>query len=122
MQADLQGMEFDWFAVDCNGNIALFATAGEGFVPEVVIACFEKHSNISESLPTQRHGTSDVWLDYAEAGLFVFDWVLHGGPYKRCAIPTKPLSQELKKKIRSVPDLPKFNGSFVHAQKISAWL
>jgi hypothetical protein len=36
-QLGLQGREFDWFAVDGEGNIAMFASAGEGFVPEEVI-------------------------------------------------------------------------------------
>ena len=121
MPPDLQGTEFDWFAVDSNGHIALFATAGEGFVPEAVIHCYENHSVISDSLPTPRYGTPEVWGDYADLGLFVLDWALPGGPYEMRAVPRVAPSEELKKKILAVPELPKFNGSFINIKRVESW-
>lgn len=121
MHPDLQGIEFDWFAIDSNGHIALFATAGEGFVPEAVIRCHENHSATSDSLPTSRYGTSEVWRDYADLGLFVFDWALPGGPYEIRAVPSGAPSQDLKRKILAVPELPKFNGSFVSVKQVASW-
>jgi len=40
----IEGSEFDWFAEDIEGNIGLFATAGEGAVPDVVVINFKEHS------------------------------------------------------------------------------
>ena len=31
---DLLGLEFDWLAVDGDGHVALFSTAGGGYAPE----------------------------------------------------------------------------------------
>ena len=35
---DVQGIEFDWFAVDAKGHIALCSTAGYGEIPASVLA------------------------------------------------------------------------------------
>ena len=35
-KGELAGREFDWFAIDSDGNIGLFSTAGEGRIPETV--------------------------------------------------------------------------------------
>jgi hypothetical protein len=30
---DIQGFEYDWLAVDLDGHVAVFTTAGDGFAP-----------------------------------------------------------------------------------------
>jgi hypothetical protein len=121
MLADLRGIEFDWFAVDSDGNVALFATAGEGFFPENVAEHHAMHSYVSESLPAPRSGTAEVWLDYASVGLYVFDWALPGGPYQRRASPTCELHSAIRKQVFALPQLPRFNGSFSSAAKVEFW-
>jgi hypothetical protein len=121
MLPDLRGIEFDWFAVDSDGNLALFATAGEGFLPESVAEHHMDHSSLSESLPAPRNGTPEVWNDYAALGLYVFDWALPGGPYEIRALPTCEVGRELKKEVLAVPQLPRFKGSFSGTGKVERW-
>lgn len=121
MLADLRGIEFDWFAIDNDGNFALFTTAGEGFFPENVAEHHEMHSAVSESLPVPRTGTAEVWLDFASIGLYVFDRALPGGPYQRRASPTCELHGAIRKQVLAVPQLPRFNGSFSIADNVEFW-
>jgi hypothetical protein len=121
MVSELSGLEFDWFAVDSDGNLALFATAGEGFLPGSVGAYHKDHSDLSDSLPAPRSGTPEVWNDYAALGLFVFDWALPGGPYEKRASPVGAASRVLEKKILALPQLPRFSGSFSRVPKVEHW-
>lgn len=116
---ELQGREFDWFALDSGGNLALFSTAGEGFIPDPVIDRLEKHEAISESLPSPHVGSASVWNDYADQGFFVYDWSLPGGPYERRAVPTTPMAMQLKAKILAIGNLPTIPGLFIELHKIT---
>ena len=121
MLPNLSGIEFDWFAVDSEGNLALIATAGEGFFPNSVFGNRAAHELLSEALPAPRTGTSEVWKDYADLGLYVFDWALPGGPYERQVTPSGKINHELQAKILAIPELPKFFGSFSGLQKLERW-
>lgn len=121
MLFDLSGMEFDWFATDSEDNLALFATAGEGFVPNAVAEHHADHSSVSNSLDAPRHGTPAVWRDYADLGLYVFDWSLPGGPYEKQASPSGAMSLELREQILAIPALPRLNGLFSGHRKIQHW-
>ncbi len=37
------GEEFDWFAMDIDGNLAIFSTAGKGFIPKEVRKKYKDH-------------------------------------------------------------------------------
>jgi len=121
MLPDLNGIEFDWFAADRDGNLALFATAGEGFFPRSVAEHHADHSSLSDSLNAPRSGTPEVWKDYADLGLYVFDWALPGGPYEKRESPNGAVSHELKVKIMALPELPKLNGLFSGHKKLERW-
>lgn len=121
MLSILDGVEFDWFAIDSEGNVAMFATAGEGFVPESVAEYYTQHESVSESLDAPNTGTTKVWLDYAAHGLYVFDWNLPGGPYIRQASPTGAMSQELKSNIQTIINLPRYSGSFSTQRVFESW-
>ena len=71
---DFAGTEFDWFAVDQDGNFALFATAGKGPVPDQVLHSPEPHDELAKSIAVVGWGSSEVWSSYARVGLFVYDW------------------------------------------------
>ncbi|MCP5244423.1 MAG: hypothetical protein H6937_00020, partial [Burkholderiales bacterium] len=68
-EEELEGREFDWFAIDSEGNIGLFSTAGEGTIPDSVVEAYSEHDHISEQLESPNWGNSDVWSDYAALGL-----------------------------------------------------
>jgi hypothetical protein len=115
---ELEGREFDWYAIDASGNIAIFCTAGEGCIPDDVISCFEKHDEISDSIESPNWGSSDVWSDYSALGLYVFDWDLHGGPYKRKRLPSAEISIELKERIMKVVKTVKVGMCFSQVEDI----
>jgi hypothetical protein len=121
MLLELCGMEFDWFAADSDGNLALFATAGEGFVPKSAAKHHAQHVALSDPLPTPRMGTPEVWKDYAALGLYVFDWNLPGGPYEKRESPIAEVSHELRARIMAIPALPTFVGSFSSLGKLGHW-
>ena len=117
-EEELAGGEFDWFAIDTNGDLAIFATAGEGTIPNNVISHYIEHSQISESLETPNWGSTEIWNDYAKLGLFVFDWNLPGGPYLREKTPIGKVPNELKEKIMMISSLEKLEISFSKMEQV----
>ena len=121
---ELAGGEFDWFATDANGAIAIFATAGAGFIPQAVVDYHSEHTNLVETIETPNWGTSAVWADYLQHGLFVYDWKLHPGSYKRVGEPGDIIDRDLKKAVSSFSEVPIFNGEFKTTKEIAtleAW-
>ena len=119
-EEELEGREFDWFAIDSEGNIGLFSTAGEGAIPSSVMEAYSEHDNVSEQLESPNWGNSEVWSDYAALGLYVYDWNLHGGPYIRERKPSKVMNNELKKKLLSMGSLYSFPIKFTELKKIAS--
>jgi hypothetical protein len=109
---EFKGLEFDWYAKDLNGDIAVFCTAGEGILLETVINNYAEHNAITDVLETPNWGSSLVWDDLAKYGLYVFDWELNKGTYVRVAKPMGNLTEELKKNIIKIRDLPVLDFSF----------
>ena len=116
---EIEGREFDWFAIDCEGNLGLFSTAGEGLIPSLVIQTYAEHDDISEILDSPNWGSSEVWSDYAALGFYVFDWNLHGGPYKREREPTSSMSAELRAKLMAMASLPMLPVKFEELMEIA---
>ncbi|MGV3755076.1 MAG: hypothetical protein ACO1QS_06815 [Verrucomicrobiota bacterium] len=115
-RSDYQGLEFDWFAVDSDGFIALMSSAGFGPIPDGVFERFDGQQNIEDFL--SRHigsRTSDDLLriqrSLALAGVFTYDWKHWDGPYLRFAVPPQPkrfdelgITADLKDAFVSVPE------------------
>lgn len=118
---ELQGREFDWFALDSDGNVAMFVTAGAGFVPEEVVRHLSQHDSVVEEIPAPHMGTPEVWNDYAAHGLYVFDWDLFADLYFLEAAPSKPMARDLHFKVRGINQLPIYNGSFSGLSQLSSW-
>ncbi|MGQ0798525.1 MAG: hypothetical protein ACT4NL_00225 [Pseudomarimonas sp.] len=112
ISVDVGGREFDWFAADSEGRLALFATAGFGPVPDSVLSATEAHDAVSDSLEVSDWGTSAVWESYALAGLYAYDWSDHQGSYLRVAQPAKLVPAALAAAIASIPGLLHFALSF----------
>lgn len=95
-----EGFEFDWLAIDRNGFVAIFSTAGSGLVPPGFAPAL--HDAAIDSLaageatsgvlcaPLLAADRRNLWRELAERGLFGFDAAPTGGPFRRVAIPSQP--------------------------------
>jgi hypothetical protein len=119
-EEELEGREFDWYAIDSEGNIGLFSTAGEGTIPGTVMDAYSEHDDISDQLESPNWGNSEVWSDYAKLGLYVYDWDLPGGPYKRERVPFNAMSNELKTKILNMDSLFNLSVRFEELEEITS--
>lgn len=98
---DVFGFEFDWFAVDQDGHIGHFSSAGYGAIPQAVLehpdaqeqvaAYFqEQPKQTGAELMISTGGTLDDWLAMAHQGIFSYDFKHWDGPYQLIARPTRP--------------------------------
>ncbi|WP_141400657.1 hypothetical protein [Pseudoxanthomonas wuyuanensis] len=114
----VQGQEFDWFARDSSGALALFATAGNGAVPDCVLEALELHGSANDLIPVTGWGSPQVWASYAAAGLFAYDWHEPTGQYCRVATPGGSVLSSLMAELVAVR-LPEFSGHFSQALELS---
>ena len=119
-EEELEGREFDWFAIDSEGNFGLFSTAGEGSIPSLVIESYAEHDSVSELLDPPNWGSSKVWSDYAALGFYVYDWNLPGGPYNRKSEPTGSMSTELKEKLMAMGSAPTLSVKFTELKEVAS--
>lgn len=117
--AGIAGLEFDWFAIDRAGNIAMFSTAGSGFVPENVVCGRAEHWETACSLPAPHWGSDKVWDDYAALGFFVYDWGVDGGPYRRLRVPSGEITERLREKLVSLVSIPRLEIEFHKCRSLS---
>jgi hypothetical protein len=119
---DIAGREFDWFAVDRAGCVALLATAGAGQVPAIVLANYQEYDGMSESLPSPTHwGSEQIWDDYAAIGLYVYDWS-HEGTYRRQRSPSKEMDEALRIRLSSLSSLPRLDIEFKDHETVAPGL
>jgi hypothetical protein len=97
---ELYGWEFDWFAIDSDGHIGHFSSAGHGFIPQVALEDTEAQSRLrkyllesagttSAVLVTDRGGDYSEWLKIVSHGIFSYDFEIYHGPYALIARPVK---------------------------------
>ncbi|WP_454831318.1 hypothetical protein [Pseudoxanthomonas wuyuanensis] len=116
---DIQGVEFDWFAIDRDGQVALFATAGHGPVPASVLDASDTHDAIGEAIAVSSLGSIAVWQSYARAGLYAFDWSEPQGSYVRVAEPSAGAEFKQTHTVVAIPGLPCLPVSFSQVAVIS---
>lgn len=99
------GEEFDWLAVDRDGHVGHFSTAGYGPAPVAFTeqgrnqrAAFEYIMALPKArllVPLKIAGAGDLsdWQDMAKRGIFSFDHQDWNGPYQQVA---QPLRQPLR--------------------------
>lgn len=101
--AQIEGGEFDWFAVDSRGEVAHFSAAGFGPVPVALLLQLNRIEGVPaavQSLAVRGAATGHApgiisdWLAMAERGCHSFDWKHWSGPYRRVATPSNPLNLE----------------------------
>lgn len=100
------GEDFDWFAIDPEGAVALFATAGQGFVPPLVVEFHVMHETVAGGIEYPNWGTDEIWNDAAKLGLYVFDWALPDGPYELVSAPQGDIDTALQSMITRITNVP----------------
>lgn len=118
-EREFECVEFDWFATDIDGRFALFATAGEGPIPEEVARSAAAHDAIGESIPITGWGSSAVWQSYAKVGLFAYDWSSTQGNYVQVAVPARSVLPDLRARLQNCAVLPALNASFAETSAIN---
>jgi len=119
------GSEFDWVAVDKDGAIGYFATAGAGWIPEPVLSDGEPFWNsldIVISLPAitevinRYSGSGHIvdWLNVAARGVFAFDWNHTTKRYELVASPKILLELEDAGDLASLANRTRLPCSFAH--------
>lgn len=127
-QADLVlgGREFDWYACDLSGELALFSTAGSGSIPEFVFSSSVEYPLLDAffsldrgalRLVIDRWGTPEALADIADRGFHVFDW--DGECYRKIASPRRPqLLCDATQPVQSALRHTKLNRTFRWADSI----
>lgn len=99
---DVKGWEYDWLAVDGDGHVACFSTAGGSHAPAGLLEHPAEHEAAIDALlaasptttatqaPVLPSSLTNPWKALAERGLFGFDGDVFGGPYRRVATPDRP--------------------------------
>lgn len=92
------GTEFDWFAADSDGFVALMSSAGHGPIPDCVFDRFDDQQQIEEYFAyLVGHPLMDDWarmiLLLSPCGVFVYDWKHWDGPCRRQGLPSVPVPQ-----------------------------
>jgi hypothetical protein len=109
------GLEFDWFAADTEGNIALFSTAGFGPVPVEVQSHFQDYDRVAAHIDWR---VLEIWQECAKHGLFVFDWQHWKGPYLKMEQPLGEMEAAFKQQILQIPNLIVFDVIFDEVESI----
>lgn len=77
-------MEFDWFARDATGNLAVFSSFNQGPVPGPVFRSLERYLELKRfidglalssaaTVVTKQKGVFAAWINCAKKGLFAYD-------------------------------------------------
>lgn len=87
-RSDFLGLEFDWFAIDSVGSVAMISSAGYGSIPDAVFDNFDIQQAIAdkfEKITGLPEGVDLIRIANALAkiGVFAYDWKHWKGPYRR---------------------------------------
>jgi hypothetical protein len=100
---NIRGLDFDWLASDAGGFVALFSTAGGGYVPERILRNTDAQCSALDAIlalpqttaarfaPDLPEHLSNIWRLAAERGVFAFDSDFSGGDYRLVAAPETPV-------------------------------
>ncbi len=111
MNEKIGGREFDWFAYDEEGNVAVFKSAGGGVAPREVVRDYETYDEATEELE-RFHSALEPDSAYARNGCFVYDWVQNDGPYRLIELPTNPQTEKLHEIIYPIRSIPVCSKAF----------
>lgn len=119
--------DMEWYGIDKKGNIAVFCSAGEGYLPEFVCENEERADELMEYFDTLKKSTNSMLFfesieraeqvarEFSDKGLYYFDSddgtrfgisTLHEY-YTKLSAPQEPLKYELLP--NRIKELLKFN-------------
>ena len=103
VREEILGLEYDWLGSDGDGLVAIFTTAGGSYAPADFLRDTDEHDRAIEIAlsrppstaavfaPKLEPGLQNTWLAMAERGFFGFDGDPNGGPYRKVAVPGRPV-------------------------------
>lgn len=114
---EAQGVEWDWFACDEVGHVALISSGGSGQVPRTLIA---QQSSIDDLLAHLKVTCdADSWQKAAERGFFAYDVDINGGPFRLVRSPLQPRTlADFSEPHRSLIARAKVRGVFSKLRRI----
>lgn len=119
----LHGVEHDWLAVDQDGHVGFFTTAGGGLAPRALVLDphgYEAAIAALFALPAAGEPTTDDWTAMARRGVYTFDADYNGGPYRPGVAPEVPaLVAALPQAVAEVARRVALNTSFRSATELS---
>src|SRR3954454_9449980 len=78
------GSDYEWYASDASGHVAVFTSAGIGPIPSVVLASRPLADSLAESVWKMRQRgratmlvslpCPDDYIHFASCGFFAYDW------------------------------------------------
>ena len=118
---DILGIDFEWYAVDAIGQMAMFTSAGSEYFPNVFFDNVGLRNNcweILSPLPAMTsfricnsdNGIINDWIKAAKAGFYAYDYDICGdsGHMLICS-PDNPINV---KSINVELSIPKYDGKF----------
>lgn len=115
---EIVGVEFDWLAIDREGRLALFATAGSGMAPRSAMDASESLDAALSLIKTPNWGSLQVWDDYASVGLYVYDWDVSMGVYRRLRTPAGATDPMLLASVEAMGDIARIDCDFAFEDDI----
>jgi hypothetical protein len=114
---EVEGIEWDWFASDLAGHVALVSSGGSGQVPPTMI----EHERLIHEFKNLAGIQCDErsWKVAADFGLYGYDVDVNGGPYVRLGTPSCPKCiDDLPERFRALVRQVVVQGSFDRMQTI----
>jgi hypothetical protein len=122
-------IEFDWIGIDNQGQIGIFSSVTQGYIPSKVFSSYESYVGVYNLLSDRQSltaaqiiskepGIKDFWRDWAQKGLFAYDYLdIHRTEkfdrYDLIAIPRSPLLVgEIPEVNEFINIIPQFNFAF----------
>lgn len=99
---EVHGIEWDWFACDQVGHVALISSGGSGQVPRGLLAREAEIQALRNFLGLRFD--ADAWRSAAEHGFFGYDVDVRGGPFRRLTTPAR---------ARTLADVPEPHRSLI---------
>src|SRR5689334_7411532 len=101
------GSEYDWFAVDADEHIGFISTAGFGPLPSWLASDVAQQEMLdvreamlklvgrrgAANVRPERYNVND-WIEFAERGLFAYDWNHMKDLYDIVVLPSVPIRLE----------------------------